>query len=41
VQLVVHDPIDTSGLVGADPKEFAERIRAIIYPDAESDVATP
>jgi 1-acyl-sn-glycerol-3-phosphate acyltransferase len=40
VRLVVHDPIDTTGLVGTDPKAFAERVREIIYPDAESDVRT-
>ena len=37
-RLVVHDPIDTSGLAGTDPKAFAERVRQIIAPDAESDV---
>ncbi|NOT27506.1 MAG: 1-acyl-sn-glycerol-3-phosphate acyltransferase [Acidobacteria bacterium] len=39
VQLVVHDPIDTTALAGSDPKIFAERIKQIIAPDAESDVA--
>jgi 1-acyl-sn-glycerol-3-phosphate acyltransferase len=38
VRLVVHDPIDTTGLAGADPKAFAERVRHIIAPDAESEV---
>ncbi len=38
VRLVVHDPIDTSGLAGLDPKEFGERVRRVIAPDAESDV---
>jgi hypothetical protein len=38
VQLVVHDPIDTTGLAGTDPRAFADRIRQIIIPDAESDV---
>ena len=38
VRLVVHDPIDTSGLSGTDPKDFGERVRQIIKPDAESDV---
>ena len=38
VRLVVHDPIDTSGLSGTDPKAFGERVRRIIAPDAESDV---
>lgn len=37
VRLVVHDPIDTSGLSGTDPKAFAERVRQIVAPDAESD----
>ncbi len=39
VHLVVHDPIDTSGLSGTDPKAFGERVRQIIAPDAESDVS--
>ena len=39
VRLVVHDPIDTSSLAGTDPRAFAERVRHIIAPDAESDVA--
>ena len=39
VRLVVHDPIDTSRLAGTDPRAFAERVRHIIAPDAESDVA--
>jgi 1-acyl-sn-glycerol-3-phosphate acyltransferase len=39
VQLVVHDPIDTTDLAGSDPKVFAERIKQIIAPDAETDVA--
>jgi 1-acyl-sn-glycerol-3-phosphate acyltransferase len=38
VRLVVHDPIDTRGLEDTDAKEFGERIRRIIAPDAESDV---
>ena len=38
VRLVVHDPIDTSSLAGSDPRAFAERVRHIIAPDAESDV---
>jgi 1-acyl-sn-glycerol-3-phosphate acyltransferase len=37
VRLVVHAPIDTSGLAGTDPKEFAERVRQVIQSDAESD----
>lgn len=39
VTLVVHDPIDTAGMSGAHAKEFGERVRQIIKPDAESDVA--
>ena len=38
VRLVVHDPIDTSGLAGTDAREFAERVRQVILPVAESDV---
>jgi 1-acyl-sn-glycerol-3-phosphate acyltransferase len=38
VRLVVHDPIDTSALSGADPRAFGERVRQVIAPDAESDV---
>jgi 1-acyl-sn-glycerol-3-phosphate acyltransferase len=38
VRLVVHDPIDTGDLSGLDPKEFGERVRRVIAPDAESDV---
>jgi 1-acyl-sn-glycerol-3-phosphate acyltransferase len=38
VKLVVHDPIDTAGMADADPREFAERVRRIIAPVAESDV---
>lgn len=41
VKLIVHEPIDTTGLAGADPrtaKAFAARVRAVIAPDAESDV---
>jgi 1-acyl-sn-glycerol-3-phosphate acyltransferase len=37
VRLVVHDPIDTSGLAGTDPKECGARVREIIRSDAESD----
>jgi 1-acyl-sn-glycerol-3-phosphate acyltransferase len=38
VRLVVHDPIDTRELSGLDPKEFGERVRRVIAPDAESDL---
>lgn len=37
VHLVVHEPIDTSALAGTNPKEFGERVRQIIRPDAERD----
>jgi 1-acyl-sn-glycerol-3-phosphate acyltransferase len=37
VRLVVHAPIDTTGLAGSDPKDFAERVRQVIQADAESD----
>jgi 1-acyl-sn-glycerol-3-phosphate acyltransferase len=40
VRLVVHEPIDTSGMVGADAKEFGERVRRLIAPDAESDLGS-
>lgn len=39
VKLVVHEPIETTGLGVRHSKEFAERVRAIIRPAAESDVA--
>jgi 1-acyl-sn-glycerol-3-phosphate acyltransferase len=39
VKLVVHEPIDTANLAGTDPREFAERVRRIISPMAESDVS--
>jgi 1-acyl-sn-glycerol-3-phosphate acyltransferase len=38
VRLIVHDPIDTTQLVGVPRKQFAERVRQIITPDAEADV---
>jgi len=44
VRLVVHEPIDTTGLAGADPRTaraFAARVRDVIAPDAESDVSAP
>ena len=40
VRLVLHDPIDTRGLAGADPRQFAERVRDILRPQAESDSRT-
>lgn len=41
VRLVVHEPIETSGLAGTDPKAFGDTVRQIIRPDAESDVGVP
>ena len=38
VRLVVHEPMDTSALAGTDSRAFAERVRQIIAPDAQSDV---
>ena len=40
VGLVVHEPIDTRGMAGSDAKEFGERVRRIIAPDAESDAGS-
>jgi 1-acyl-sn-glycerol-3-phosphate acyltransferase len=40
VRLVIHEPIDTRGLAGSDPKEFGERVRRIIVPDAEADLGS-
>lgn len=37
VQLVIHEPIDTTGLAGTDAREFAERVRRLLAPDAERD----
>jgi hypothetical protein len=44
VKLIVHEPIDTSRLTDADPRaarDFAVRVRDVIAPAAESDVAAP
>ena len=38
VRLVVHEPMDTCELSEHDRKEFGERVRRVIAPDAESDV---
>jgi hypothetical protein len=43
VKLIVHEPIDTHGLMDADPaaaRAFAARVHAVIAPDAESDVGS-
>jgi 1-acyl-sn-glycerol-3-phosphate acyltransferase len=37
VRLIVHEPIDTQLLAGTDPRQFGERVRAVLAPDAESD----
>ena len=39
VKLVIHEPIDTTGLNVRDAKAFGERVRQIIRPAAESDLA--
>jgi 1-acyl-sn-glycerol-3-phosphate acyltransferase len=41
VRLVVHEPIDTSGMSNRDSKAFGERVRQIIAPAAESDLDDP
>jgi 1-acyl-sn-glycerol-3-phosphate acyltransferase len=38
VRLVIHEPIDTRELSELDRKEFGERVRRVIAPDAESDM---
>lgn len=38
VRLVVHDPIDTTGLAGSDVRAFGERVRQIVAAAAEADV---
>lgn len=40
VGLVVHAPIDTRGLTGADARTFAEQVRRILAADAEADLDT-
>jgi 1-acyl-sn-glycerol-3-phosphate acyltransferase len=39
VKLIVHPPIDTTGMSSRNAREFAERVRQIITPEAESDMA--
>jgi 1-acyl-sn-glycerol-3-phosphate acyltransferase len=34
VKVIIHDPIDTRGMADSDVKEFADRVRGIIVPDA-------
>ncbi len=38
VRLTIHDPIDTAGLSVSDARPFAERVRAVVSPEAERDV---
>jgi len=38
VRLVIHEPIDTGGMSGADAREFGERVREVVRPAAEADV---
>ncbi|MEQ1760374.1 MAG: lysophospholipid acyltransferase family protein [Vicinamibacterales bacterium] len=37
VRMVIHDPIDTTGMADADPKGFGDRVRDVIAPDAEAE----
>ena len=39
VRVVVHSPIETTDLAGSDTGAFGERVRAIVRPIAELDVA--
>ena len=39
VRVVVHSPIETTDLAGSDTGAFGERVRAIVQPIAEFDVA--
>lgn len=39
VRLVVHEPIDTSGLAGTDPREFGARVREVLRATAETDAS--
>jgi 1-acyl-sn-glycerol-3-phosphate acyltransferase len=39
VKVVVHAPIDTTDLAGSDPRAFGARVRDVVRPIAESDVA--
>jgi 1-acyl-sn-glycerol-3-phosphate acyltransferase len=39
VQLVIHDPIDTTGMSRKDAREIAERVRRVVAPAAESDLS--
>jgi 1-acyl-sn-glycerol-3-phosphate acyltransferase len=37
VRLVIHEPIDTTALSRSDARAFAQRVREILAPEAESD----
>lgn len=39
VRLVVHEPIDTRGLAGSDPRAFGARVREVLCATAEADVS--
>ena len=39
VTLIVHPPIDTTGMADDEPKAFGERVRQVVQPAAERDVA--
>ncbi len=39
VTLIVHPPIDTTGMADDEPKAFGERVRQVVQPSAERDVA--
>jgi 1-acyl-sn-glycerol-3-phosphate acyltransferase len=41
VRLVLHEPIHTQSLAGADPREMGERVRAIIAARADAAVDDP
>ena len=38
VRLIVHEPIQTAGMSGHDPRAFGEQVRQVIEPDAHADV---
>jgi len=40
VRLVIHEPIDTRGMSGSDPRAFGERVRDVLRPSAETDATT-
>ena len=39
VRLIVHEPIDTTGMAVTEAKAFGQRVREIVAPVAEQDVA--